>query len=538
MVDIFYSTLFQSFPPIDDQENSITILDLYRKHVSKEVFLSLNTLSAFSLAWGAHTLLTSEGFLEKLVGSQQLACLLVLETLCIPSKKQVPDKESVFFPILLKDALAVLKENPPESELEQDCLFDLVESFLPLIVGPQKYQELLAALSDGDVPEDTMKELQEVVQQWTTVYKDDSYVNPLVWAKTDSEKKELEKLLEERHQQHLDETLVTKDVLLGPLPCVDTPFARPLPPPLLPLCGYEDEEPLNEQERAELLEYLHSELIWLTPNNLRLMLLPEDQEDTKAAEEYKRVLELLQKEAFDSPLPPNEQRKVLEMLSAKGNGAETSSSLEDEEELRIHLVQESGLTPHNLPQLVDHNPLVAHECLLVILSSSPDPLKNDYLSALVGMDMSLHSMEVVNRLATHGVSGDQEPILHPEYINLFISSCIASCENIQDRHAQNRLVRLVCVFIQSLLRNKIVSVDVSRKRKNSEGSDSFSGAISLSAHNFHFFHVHRISILKCKPFVLNSQGYEKQPHYSNFSKPYSTTLLIQTVALPLLKILA
>mmetsp|Transcript_124314 Transcript_124314/g.359496 ORF Transcript_124314/g.359496 Transcript_124314/m.359496 type:complete len:106 (+) Transcript_124314:1-318(+) len=73
--------------------------------------------------------------------------------------------------------------------------------------------------------------------------------------------------------------------------------------------------------------------------------------------------------------------------------------------------------------------------------------------------MTLHTMEVVNRLATYHVSGGgKEPILHAEYVNLFITSCIASCENIPDRNSQNRLVRLVCVFIQSLLRNSIIHV--------------------------------------------------------------------------------
>mmetsp|Transcript_27813 Transcript_27813/g.56165 ORF Transcript_27813/g.56165 Transcript_27813/m.56165 type:complete len:431 (-) Transcript_27813:1804-3096(-) len=215
----------------------------------------------------------------------------------------------------------------------------------------------------------------------------------------------------------------------------------------------------------------------------------------------------------------------------------------------LRLISEAGLTPQNLPRLVENNPMVAIECLLRILTTPTSPSchgnhihanaekKNEFLSALASMDMSIHSMEVVNRLATHSARGgricggdgkntagsgsvskgqapgvthgskknqkqqdlqlisktqselttiskkgdiantgnstisnedndndddddDHRPLLHPEYIHLYISTCISTCESMNyDRHLQNKSVRLVCVFLQSLIRNGIVSVE-------------------------------------------------------------------------------
>ena len=589
-MDVLYNRLFEGLPEIRDPvgpDGVGEVLDVFRRRVVGELRAATTPqsqgsdqkvddndggyhapMSDFNLAWGAHTLLTAaDSGMEPLSLREQLVCILVLEVLSSAGWKAGSgndgvtkiqlDKDSPFFPLAFRDALVALQESmkPPSPSVFQECILAVLDdSLLPIVLGEEHHQQLITALTSSSstetpaLSEEMLASAQEAIQRWTSMYEDNDYVKPLVWAKTESEQKDLSRILSAQTNQEEDESsaIVSKETLLGPLPSIDTPFARPLPPPLLPMYGYEDEEPLNDQEKSELVEYLHSELLWLTTNNLRLMLLP-DEEDEKAAELYKRVVNLLQKQAFDSPLAPNDQQLVLETLSASkvgtsnagGNNdknglpSEQSNDEDDESELRTQIVEESGLTPQNLPRLVEHNPLIAHECLLVILSSSPDPIKNDYLSALVGMDMTLHSMEVVNRLATHNVhnnansgkagrgadragQGEPQPILHPEYINLFISSCIASCENIQDRHAQNRLVRLVCVFIQSLLRNKIVTVDVSINSRVEAALACVRNGIHSANSCFPVALSQRMSTLKSSRFVLNSRGYERLQLCSSF----------------------
>lgn len=170
------------------------------------------------------------------------------------------------------------------------------------------------------------------------------------------------------------------------------------------------------------------EMRWIDPEPLHEIIWDPDM--GKRGERGSELREILAR-ALKTPIPESLQQRFVSQLDADPK--------------MVHLC---GLTPQKLSDLVQNNATVATKALLTLASSKK---MVHYLGALVSMDMSLHSMEVVNRLsnAVH---------LPSDFVHSYISKCIQSCRDIPDKYGQVRMVRFVCMFLKNLIKNKTIDV--------------------------------------------------------------------------------
>ncbi len=117
-----------------------------------------------------------------------------------------------------------------------------------------------------------------------------------------------------------------------------------------------------------------------------------------------------------------------------------------------------------MPPLVDSNPQIAAALVRAILRLAPRDVATAYLLTLANADLSLQTLETVNLIATGPGAADTIPSsggpggLPADYLAFFVGVAMSQCERAgtRDKHAQTRLVKLLCVFIQSLMRNGLL----------------------------------------------------------------------------------
>eukprot|EP00762_Andalucia_godoyi_P007926 ANDGO_01215.mRNA.1 CCR4-NOT transcription complex subunit 11 len=189
-----------------------------------------------------------------------------------------------------------------------------------------------------------------------------------------------------------------------------------------------------------VMDPLPTEMQWSLPTIFPHNAVWDDNIPAEMRETRLPTMDLLKK-AFKSTLVPSQTQQVVEDIDA------------------AFLKKQVAVVQEKMPELVEHNPNIAAH-VLEVLGTVDAKLSESMLEGVIKMPMSLHVIEVVNRLITNATAnaaaGNRVFVFPRSLLFQFLSNCVASCERTPDPYMQTRLVRLLCVFAQSLLRNKIV----------------------------------------------------------------------------------
>jgi len=108
------------------------------------------------------------------------------------------------------------------------------------------------------------------------------------------------------------------------------------------------------------------------------------------------------------------------------------------------------MCPAKLPDLVIHNPTIA-QALLICMTNSAEISK--YLDVLTYMKLSITLLEVFHDIL-------QKVDFPKEFILLFVKNCMDQCSaSTETKVLKNRMVRLVIVFLQNILKQKILDFE-------------------------------------------------------------------------------
>lgn len=167
------------------------------------------------------------------------------------------------------------------------------------------------------------------------------------------------------------------------------------------------------------MEVMAEELQWMNGDSDAACIV-WDNTLTKSLGEEQQLREAFSA-ALSIPLSPVKQQMLASKLKDKADAPIVTTLGRQGTATPEYIV-----SPEQLPLLIENNSAVAVEYILKMMQTAR---AGDYLAAIVSMEMSFHSIEVVNGLSTVADFSS-------DFIRSYISKCLVSCENTKDKFIQ------------------------------------------------------------------------------------------------------